>query len=322
MHRHIRFILASILILFAQSCKKDLLHWQRVQQLNSNTNSTLNNVRFISDKICIAAGGDKFDRSVVLRSDDGGYTWSANSYTSAPKEMYGMGISPNGTIYLSGIDGDVLHSVDSGRTWQFNRINTWLTYTGGFFATPDTGIFVSSVLQRQSSITRVDAKFNVIDEKTFLFGLNNIYMTSPNTGYIIGYGTVMKTTDQSNTWSFLDVKGDNFTAMDIHGNEIWMCGAAGGVYHTTDAGNSWDVLRDGNNVAIPKYYLRCIVFKDSRNGWAAGDKGKVIYTKDGGKHWSEYDKFTENSLRSIAICPNGDLLVAGDNGSLFRMTTP
>lgn len=297
-----------------------MLHLQRVWQLNSNTTATLNNIKFVNDSICIAAGGYSFDSSAILRSADGGYTWTYTSNPDAPKEMYGMNIAPDGTIYLSGIDGDVLHSTDNGLTWKFNRIDDWLVYKGGYFTTPDTGIFVSSVLQRQCTITRVDAAFKIIDEQTYLLGLNGIQMASADTGYIFGYGTVMKTTNRGNSWAFQDVKGDNFTAMDIHGHEIWMCGSNGGVYHTYDGGDSWQTLRNGNNITLKRYMLRSIIFKDASNGWACGDNGVVIYSNDGGNHWAEYDHFSSSTLRSMAIGPNGDLLVAGDNGALYRIT--
>ncbi|MCW3123014.1 MAG: hypothetical protein JWQ38_2506 [Flavipsychrobacter sp.] len=319
MPRHLSCLLFLCLIVFTDSCKKDLLHWQSVQQLNSNTTSRLNNIKFIDNNICIVSGGKQFDQSDVLRSTDGGYTFTHNTYASAPKEMYGMGIAPNGTIYLSGVDGDVLHSSDSGKTWQFHRIDNYLVSLGGYFTTPNTGIFVSSVLQKQSSITRVDSNFKITDQQTFLFGLNNIYMTSPSTGYVIGYGAVMNTINGGDTWNFQDVKGDNFTAMDLHGNEIWMCGSNGSIMHTYDGGVKWSTFRNGNDITLPRYYLRSILFKDGMNGWATGDKGLVIHSKDGGAHWAEFDQFTTNSLRSIALCPNGDLLVAGDNGALYRI---
>ena len=310
-----------LLICLFSSCKKDLLHFQKVQRLSSNTTMQLNNIRFISSNICIIGGGIQFAQSGVLRSVDGGYTWSVFSDSSAPKELFGMGVSTNGRIYLSGVDGDVLHSNDSGATWKFNRIPDWLVYFGGYFPAPDTGIFVSSILQRQCTVTRVDSNFKIIDEQTHLFGVNNIYPAGPRTSYLIGYGTVMVTADNGNTWNFQDVDGDNFMAMDIHGQEMWLCGYAGSIFHTTDGGNNWKRLRNGNDITLPRYNLLGIAFKDSQNGWAVCDDGKLIHTDDAGNHWEEYDRFTTSALRSLALCPNGDLLVAGDNGSIFRITT-
>ena len=315
-----RLLFLVLIITFFTNCKKDLLYLQKVQLLNSNTTGQLNHIQFIGNNICIAAGGNTFYQSDIVRSVDGGYTWTAISDTDAPKEMYGIGISANGNIYLSGIDGDVLHSKDSGNTWQFNRIGNWDQYHGGTFFSTDTGIFVSSVLQRECTIARIDSNFNILDQQTFLFGLNNIYMVSQTTGYIIGYGTVMKTTNTGKTWNFQNVAGDNFMAMDIHGEEMWLCGYMGSIYHTTDGGNSWQTLRNGNDITLPRYYLMDILFTDGQNGWAVCDNGKVIHSDDGGQHWEEYNQFTTNSLRSIALCPNGDLLTAGNNGVIYRIT--
>jgi photosystem II stability/assembly factor-like uncharacterized protein len=320
MLRYSTYFLTAMFILFAFSCKKDLLYWQKVQQLNSNTTTTLNHISFINNNICIAAGGVSYTQSEIVRSVDGGYTWSAISDSDAPKEMFGMNTSPDGSIYLCGVDGDVLHSKDSGKTWQFKRVENWLVNFACSFPSPNIGILVNSVLQRGSTITRVDSNYNIIDQQTFTFGLNNIYMVTPSAGYVIGYGTVMNTTDSGKIWNFQNVEGDNFEAMDIHGEEIWMCGYMGSIYHTSDGGKTWQRLRNGNDITLPRYYLMDILFTDEQNGWAVCDNGKVIHSDDGGQHWEEYNQFTTSSLRSIALCPNGDLLVAGDNGGIYRIT--
>ena len=321
MPRYLNFFLLVLLALLADSCKKDVLHWQKVQQLSSGTTNRLNHVRFLNDSTCIIAGGEHFASAEVLLSADGGYTWNFNSYPQAGKGLYGMGVSPDGTIYLTGSDGVVLHSKDNGSSFQFDRILDWEYYVGGSFVTPDSGVFISTHLNEAGSITKVDAGFKVTAKKTFNFGLNDIYMTSPMVGYVVGYGAIMKTTDGWNTWSYLAPNDDKFMAMDIHGDEIWLCGYAGCVYHTIDAGEHWKKLRNGNDLALIHYRMQDIVFKTTKKGWAVCDDGKVVYTEDGGTHWMEYDRFTTYSLRSIALCPNGDLLVAGDNGSIFRLTT-
>ena len=315
---YIIFIL--ITTLFFGACKKDLLHWQSVQELNSHTNSQLTNIHSLDGTTFIGAGGDIWSKSVIIRSTDGGYTWTCDSVPACMLEMYGMSIADNGTLYLSGFNGSVLISKDSGLTWQYKFLGNWLEYFGGTFVTPDTGIFISSVLMRQSTITRLNATFKKIDDQTYQFGLNNIYFTSQNTGFVLGYGTIMKTTNRGNTWQYLDVSGDNYTAMAVLNDDIWVCGSNGGIYRSTDAGNHWQCLRNGNDITHPHYSLRTIYFINPREGWAAGDDGKVIYTRDGGDHWSEFDRFTTSSIRCISPCPfTGDLLICGDNGRLFRV---
>lgn len=317
-------IRGTLLVLFVvvcvlQSCKRDELEFGQVWQHTSHTTARLNNIRFLDDSICVIGGGSTFYGSVMLRSADGGYNWSADSSAEAPKELYGMGVAADGTVYLSGIDGCVLHSRDKGKTWKFNRIGNWLESKGGCFFSADTGIFVSSVLQRQSTITRVDSNFRILDEQTFLFGLNNVYMINTHTGYAIGYGVIMKTTDRGNTWAYLDVDGDNFTAMAQYGGTIWVCGSSGSIFRSADGGANWARLRNGNNISLPRYILRCILFTDAQHGWAAGDDGTVIYTKDGGENWVPYKPFTSKTIRSIAQSPNGNLVLAGDAGTIYRI---
>lgn len=317
------FIVVILLVtasIFSPGCRKDMLHFNKVVKLNSNTSSRLNNIRFLDNNVCIAAGGETFYRSVMCRSVDGGYTWTTDSSTDAPKELYGMGVAPDGGVSLSGIDGCLLTSRDKGSTWRFCRIGNWLVYKGGTFPVPDTGVFVSTVLQRDAAITRIDSSCNVIDSKEFGFGINNIYMLGGRTGYVIGYGAMMRTKDMGNTWEYLKIDGDNFTCLASYGSHMWVCGANGSVFYSADNGDNWQRQRNGNDLAVRKYLLRTIAFTDTQHGWAAGDYGTVIYTRDGGAHWSEYDSFTSSTIRSIAVCPGGDLLFAGDDGIIFRVT--
>ena len=319
MIRYLNLFLAILVLVYASSCKKDLLHWRKVARLNSNTTTTLNNIRFLGNNIAIIGGGIQYTQAEILRSVDGGYTWTANSYPQVGKGMMGCSVTTSGQVFLCGTDGDVMHSNDSGRSWQVARIPDWGNYVGASFTTADTGVFVSSRIQYEGSITEVDSNFNIIYTQNYQFGINNVYMVSPAIGYVIGYGAVLKTTDGRKTWNFLDINGDNFTSMDIHGDEIWMCGSNGSILHTFDGGNSWTKFRNGNDFTQKRYRLQCIVFKDELNGWAAGEDGVVLHSIDGGQHWMEYDNFTSVILRSIAICPNGDLLVSGDGGALFRI---
>src|SRR5271156_5320530 len=105
-----RFYLNCIILFFffISSCKKDLLHWQKVQQLNSNTNCTLCHIRYLNDSVCIIAGGFQYSQAGLC--------------------MYGMCVSPDGTIYLSATYGRTLYSKDNGLTWQTGRIYDYLYY--------------------------------------------------------------------------------------------------------------------------------------------------------------------------------------------------
>jgi len=313
------FVLISIAL---SSCKKDLLHWQNIQMLNSNTTSRLNKIKFVDNNTCIIGGGEKFLQAEVIISTDGGYTWTSNSFLTIGKGMYGLGVSPGGRVYLSGFDAKVIYSPDKGLHWQTGYVSEYAYYVGVSFPSENVGYMVSTIGQDSGTIVRVDSNLITSYVKKYKAGLNDISMADPQTGYVIGYGIVLKTSDSGNSWSYADITGnDNYTGIDVHNeNDVWLCGYSGGIFHTVD-GISWNWVRNGNDFILPKYHLLAIAFKnDNVHGWAVGEKGMLIATDDGGHHWEQYEQFTDNPLRSIVICPNGDLLVAGDNGTLYRIT--
>ncbi len=302
------------------SCKKDVLHLKKVREIPGNTTYRLNNIRILSSGTVLIAGGERYNQAEVLRSTDGGYSFTSTSYPQIGKGMYGFAVSPNGDLYLCGTDGLVVRSTDEGLNWTAKHLPDWGYYNAISYPVPDTGYAVSTTLQKASSISMIDNNGNVLKQQSFTFGMNNIYMVNSAMGYALGYGAVLKTTDHGQTWNFLDVKGDNFMAMDIHTNELWLCGYAGSVFHSWDGGKSWECYRNGNDPALVRYNILDIVFKDNKKGWAVCDDGKLLYSNDGGKHWAEYDRFCTSALRSIKLCANGDLLMAGDSGKIYRVT--
>jgi photosystem II stability/assembly factor-like uncharacterized protein len=105
----------------------------------------------------------------------------------------------------------------------------------------------------------------------------------------------------------------------LDSNRIFVSGLSGYIIKTSNGGKTWKRLRNGGNLTLPKYQLWDLLFLNEQKGYAVGEKGLVIYTDDGGEHWMEFDKFTTDNLRFISLCPDGKLLVGGENGSLFRL---
>ena len=301
-------------------CQKDLWHPAFVQPGNSGTHFSLYSVAPVGDSILIACGGYIWTNTVVIKSTNGGLTWDTVAVPNVGKAMFGLTVTNQNKIYMCGVDGDVIYSPNAGNTWNFGRIGDWNHYVAGAFVSPDTGIFISTVLQRECTITLVDSNFKTLNQQTLQFGLNGFKMGGADTCYIFGYGTAMKTTDNGRTWNLLNVVGDNFTGLDIHGGNLMMCGYNGSVYHSADGGDSWEKLRNGNDPTIPHYGLLNILFSDATHGWITCDNGKLLYTNNGGHDWMEYPQFTTSALRGITRLQDGTLVVVGDNGVVFRVT--
>jgi photosystem II stability/assembly factor-like uncharacterized protein len=315
--RRIKYV-AFLLLLFFAACKKDLLHYGKVQQLNTYSDSDrLNKILFLNDSIGFVVGGERFSNSVILATRDGGYTWQKTTYPVAGKELFDITASPQGALYTVGFDGKLLRSYDTGRSWHFSQLE-YFAFMGIAFTDNTHLLTVGGVSFSSGILEYADSAGRVAKRDSFAYQFNKIVM-SGSTGYLCGYGFVEKTTDGAKTWTFENVVNDNFIGIDVHGNELWMCGTNGGIYHSSDGGGNWVRYRNGNDITLPRYHLQSIVFKDSQNGWAVGEGGLLIHSDDGGRHWAEYDHFTNSTLRYVAICPNGDVMVAGDNGTLFRI---
>lgn len=311
------FILFVGVILFG-ACKKDLLPVYHVEKLDTHTSlDRFNRILFINDEVGFIVGGQRFDSCAILMTTNSGATWTHLSFPNAGKELFGVTRTPSGSIYTCGFDGKVLYSQNSGNTWGFTQ-SEYLVYNDIAFPNMKQGIAVGGISYNTGFIAYLDTLGNFIRWDSVGYQLNRIQMADANTGYICAYGTVLKTIDAGNDWNALGVDGDDFTGISIRGNNIWICGYNGCIFHSSDGGNSWQKQRNGNDVTLIRYRLLDILFTDTQNGWAVGENGVVIHSSDGGANWAQYDKFTNSSLRSIAVSPLGSFLVAGDNGSVYH----
>jgi photosystem II stability/assembly factor-like uncharacterized protein len=309
-------IVCLCLLLFG-ACRKDLLHWQLAQKLDTHTANRLNKILFVNDTLGFAVGGERFNIAEILTTRDGGNTWSSQTFPQAGKAMYGITQAPSGIIYSVGFDGKMLYTAD-GSNWSFRQLR-YEPCKGIALPTADKAIVITGVSFGIGSRQHIDNAGNLLQYDSLDFEQNDICMTDAQTGYIAAYGVVQKTTDGGNSWRFMDIRNDNFTAIDCHdAQRAWLCGAQGSVYQTTDGAN-WQRLRNGNDLTLPRYHLNDILFTDDLHGYAVGENGLVIYSDDGGHHWMEFDRFTDATLRCIVKGPDGNLFVCGDNGTLYRI---
>lgn len=317
MPRLLLFLLFTLLL--CQSCKKDLLAYKNVQQLNSHTADRLNRILFVNDTFGFIVGGQRTAKATILTTKDGGYTWSYQDLPQDSTGIYGITQSPTGWLYTIGYNGRLGISKDTGKSWIFRTTYRWemidIAYSADNYGTAVGGInFSGGYFQNLNPDGSLDRQYY------YHYQLNRIKMVG-NTGYLGGYGIFQKTTDGGRTWQSLSISADDFWGIDLHdnGNTLWVCGYNGCIYHSTDGGANWHQLRDGNDATRAHYHLLDILFTDNLHGYACGENGILISTDDGGHHWAQYTHFTDNALRSLALCANGDLLAAGDNGTLFRL---
>lgn len=165
-------------------------------------------------------------------------------------------------------------------------------------------------------------------------------------------GVVLLSDDDGRTWRQarevpVSVALTGVTFVDARRG--WVIGHSGVVLHTIDAGETWTRQVDGRAIgALAAAEARSVVgedaarirrdaerlssegpdkpflgihFADALHGWVVGAYGLALVTTDGGASWSSIMGRIPNPggrhLYSITATPGG-LLIAGEQGSLFR----
>ncbi len=313
------FLLALSALSWLPGCKKDLLQWTQAEQIGPYTDGRLNRIFFAGDMLGFVVGGSRFLRADMLITRDGGHSWEYRSFPEAAKGLYGITQAPGGEIYIIGFDGKLLFSTNGGDDWEFRQLS-YLPVKAIVFNGKNEGIVAGGISFDQGFIMRIDKEGQQLSYDSVGYEINDLQMISGDTGYMAGYGAFLKTTDGGYSWTFTSLRSDNFTALhcpDEH--TIWVCGYEGSIYKSDDAGQTWERMRNGNDLTRKKYRLLDIVFPDPQHGYAVGENGVVIYSDDGGQNWMEFTRFTDAALRSIAVTYDGSLLVAGDNGAFYRL---
>ena len=81
--------------------------------------------------------------------------------------------------------------------------------------------------------------------------------------------------------SLREVRQGLFAACFAGERDAWMVGELGRIFHTTDAGETWE--RQDAGTKRPFLAIACL---DPRSAWIAGKEGIVYGTSDGGATWT------------------------------------
>jgi photosystem II stability/assembly factor-like uncharacterized protein len=214
----------------------------------------------------------------VLRTDDGGTTWSGVR-TGLLDDLSKLRVIDANT-FLAGGGCTLLRSDDSGQTLRRLRFNPSATcgspLAAMHFATKDIGYLVRS----DGSVLRTEDGGARFASRTALPATgggppNDAWFTSPENGVVV-------------------------TGSDTLGR----------IYRTTDGGSSWkDVATSGA--------LRGLFFVSATTGYAVGQNA-VLKTVDGGATWTPTEAGVPAPLRSVRCGDELHCVVIAGNGLVMH----
>lgn len=255
--------------------------WRKIV---SGTTAPLFCLDFIDDEKGIAGG-----YKIIIKTSDGGKSWDNQDLDySKIESVAGVSYINDNTIYAAGNipGGSFCKTTDGGVSWKISTLG--LPYV-------------------------FDGSVDLVRSMSFL---------NVNTGYIVtDFGTILKTSDSGNTWIRDSSFRPSYTKLSVmydiniaDSNCIFISGSGGTLISSENAGQNWYV-KSGN-----KNTLRASHFTDQYFGIAAGERGEVLKTKDGGLKWTELNNFTTKFLNSVFFINYNTGYVAGDSGAIYKTT--
>lgn len=219
----------------------------------------------------------------IAKSINGGQSWYATNTTGELKKIHSIFIYNQNIAWAGGTTGKIYKTTDGGENWaEVIDLGSDTVYDLYFlseqvgFAAMDDG-YIFKCIDGNNNWTLIDS----LNGERLL----SMEFIDNNVGFVVGYnGLLGKTSDGGNNWDVVDTLAViNDSTFDelwdikfVSPTEGWIgagnaVGANGALYHTTDAGNSWQKLDSPNGKTI-----RCLNFSSPIKGWASGAQGTIL----------------------------------------------
>jgi photosystem II stability/assembly factor-like uncharacterized protein len=105
---------------------------------------------------------------------------------------------------------------------------------------------------------------------------------------------------------------ENFYAVKIRGNRIWIVGYYGTILHSKDRGATWEIQLSGTRKALYR-----AAFVSDEKGWISGSYGTILRTQDGGMSWVRQTSSTDEHLFGLDFVSERKGWASGSRGTLL-----
>lgn len=273
------------------------------------------------------------ERGHILYSDNHGQTWiQAKVPVSVTLTAVTFATAKKG--WAVGHDGVVLHTQDSGLSWQKqldgNTINqVMLAQLKKLIETKSKALNMAllpkDALQQQVLAQELeDLNFFLSDVEIAaregpITPLMDLWFKNEREGIVIGaFGVILRTTDAGANWVPLADRIHNPQGLHYYGitqaeDTLFIAGENGILFRSDDWGQTWQSITSPYKGSIFGITGR------SEGVWviAFGLRGNTFYSHDRGRKWTVSEYTNNASVSGATVLADGSVCLAGVDGTLM-----
>ncbi len=283
------------------------------------TKQNINHLDFINENLGFAV----CDSGIVLRTVDAGEKWyrvrilkDDSTSIFGNHKLYASYFFEDGTGFIVGEGGTVIRTEDLLQSAEKVPFLSNATLFDIVFADHDIGLIVGS----KGSVFRTENGGQTwirVKSSTTNLLYDTEFLTKSVVLSVGWNGEIIRSTDGGFSWH----KEQNFTRKYIKSisfkNDHYglACGGSNNVFLTKDEGKTWKEIKTGNSLNLSR-----IKFINEFTVLAVGNRGVILLSKNGGKNWGTVKSKLYYNLNDIAVSPSGKLFIAGDNGTILKIS--
>jgi photosystem II stability/assembly factor-like uncharacterized protein len=281
-------------------------NWSIQSYIPAGSDTVWYDVFFVNNMIGWVVGAN----GIIWKTIDGGLHWISQTPGITSVNIQAVYAVDTLNVYVSGDDGVILKTIDGGSNWMLQAADSITSDLDDIFAwNADSAFCISGnndgvILYTNDgganwNQTTVPFPGGTVSQRQYAcYGLGD------GIGYSAGYhGTVFKTVDYGTSWTNVaNILGPLFKifwCITAFNNQIWTADSDGKIYHSSDAGASWDTL----NFVSASNITSLQVFNE-QHIYALAEYGQLIESIDGGQ--------TFTPLLSWPNIPFVDMVAAGN----------